>query len=215
MCFRCIRSTVSACVIRTVAVAPLLRALTDRWRILPCVPTTATTPAARHVMQRYTDRWHTCTPTALLFIECCSIPFNISVTSFTCFRAEFVECGTTRCESRQSHPSWLETSTALLPSIVVRHSFSLKISQHAPESLSTHACAYFLWGPPKSFFTKASSYLQYLYFRHARPTLVCLSGWILKYKCWPNSHLNNRLWQHFSMGNAYSLLTMTFAWLNS
>lgn len=138
LCFRFIRSTASACVIRTAAVAPLLRALTGRWRILPCVPTTATTPAARHVMQPYTDRWHTCTLTALLFIDCCSLPFNNSITSFTGFRAEFDVCGTTRCESRQSHPSWPEISTALLPSIVVRHSFSLKMSQDAPEPLSTY-----------------------------------------------------------------------------
>uniref|UniRef100_A0A672LYL5 Adhesion G protein-coupled receptor L1 n=1 Tax=Sinocyclocheilus grahami TaxID=75366 RepID=A0A672LYL5_SINGR len=47
-------------------------------------------------------------------------------TSLTCFRVEFVVCGTTRCESRQSHPSWLETSTALPLSTVVRPSFCLK-----------------------------------------------------------------------------------------
>uniref|UniRef100_A0A8C1R3V4 Adhesion G protein-coupled receptor L1a n=1 Tax=Cyprinus carpio TaxID=7962 RepID=A0A8C1R3V4_CYPCA len=59
-------------------------------------------------------------------------------TSPTCFRAEFVVCGMTRCESRQSHPSWQETSTALPLSTVVRPSFCLKISQHAPESICTY-----------------------------------------------------------------------------
>lgn len=78
LCFRCIRSTASASVILTAAVAPPLRALMDRWRILPFVPTTATTLAARHAMQRYTDRWHTCTLTASLFIDCFYIPYTNS-----------------------------------------------------------------------------------------------------------------------------------------
>lgn len=58
MNFRCIRSTASACVIHTAAVAPPPPALMALWRTLPCAQTTDTTPAVRHAMQPCTDRWH-------------------------------------------------------------------------------------------------------------------------------------------------------------
>lgn len=61
--YRSIRSTVSVCVTLTAAAAPPPPAPTAPWRTQACVPTTATTVAAKPATQRPTDRFGQDRPT--------------------------------------------------------------------------------------------------------------------------------------------------------